>query len=263
MKNNPSNINEREPRFPGGEPGALRSQTSIEIQTRRAQALVYGRPAGESKHEIVGLLRFASMLRPVWAGCSNDDPFADWRLVQVERTLEASREHVQSLLARVTENLRHVPASVAVAQSLAPVRVELAFTCPYAFHGAYLLMEYDTLVRAILTARHVGLMDRKTAEKLLADGARAVRGAYESARGYRYHAIARNDVRQGTARALKAREVMGDLPQPVIAGELRATLAPEIRSQGQDSSDFDEQQTELADDEPEVDSKDRLTTVLR
>jgi integrating conjugative element protein (TIGR03761 family) len=130
----------------------------------------------------------------------------------------------------VEQLLAGAPAvNVVVAQSLAPARLDLNFSNPYAFHGAYLLADFDKLVRAVLTARHVGLMDLQTSERLLAQGGKQLRSAYEAAKGYRYMGATREDLMQGTAKAVKAREVMGDLPQPVLAGELRAAYAPKVR----------------------------------
>ena len=152
----------------GDRPGALRSQAIMEIQTRQAQRLVYGRRPEGDKPTIVGLLRFATMLRPIWTGAAADDPYADWWLVQVERELLQGREHLEALREHVDRLLKSAPAvDVKLAQSLEPVRVDLNFSSPYAFMGAYLLADYDALVRAILTGRHVGLLDRSTAEKLL------------------------------------------------------------------------------------------------
>jgi len=210
-------------------PGALRSQAVMEIQTRQAQRLVYGRMAAEGKHEIVGLLRFAAMLRPIWSGSMADDPYADWWLVKIERELTQAREQLKHMENTVEQHLAGAPAvNVVVAQSLSPAKLELNFSNPYAFHGAYLLADYDALVRAVLTARHVGLMDSRTSEKLLAEGGRYLRAAYETGRGYRYMGIKRVDLVQGTAKARKAVETLGELPQPVISGKLRSTYAPKV-----------------------------------
>jgi len=211
-------------------PGALRSLVTMEIQTRQAQRLVYGRKASEDKHGIVGLLRFAALLRPIWSGAAADDPYADWRLVLIEREMTAAREHLQQSREHVAQVLGNAPAvDIKVAQSIEPIKVELVFNNPCAYHGAYLLGEYDALVRTVLTARHVGLLDRGTAERVLREGGRAVRRVYSLAQGYRYLGVTRDDVRQGTARAIRAREMMDPVPQEVLDGTLRASLAPEIR----------------------------------
>lgn len=219
-------------------PGALRSQVTMEIQTRQAQRLVYGRMASEGKHEIVGLLRFAAMLRPIWSGSIAGDPYADWWLVKIERQLTRARDQLKEMAATVEQSLAGAPAvNVVVAQSLSPAKVELNFSNPYAFHGAYRLADYDALVRAVLTARHVGLMDSRTSERLLAQGGRLLRATYETAKGYRYMGITRMDLAQGTAKARKAQEALGDLPQPVVTGELRAAYAPRVREADETAAD--------------------------
>ncbi len=212
------------------QPGALRSQTSLEIQTRQAQRLVYGRRAEGGKPAIFGLLRFGTMLRPIWEGAATDDPWADWCLVQIERELLEAREAMESHMAQVQSQLKSRPAmDVAVAQSVEPVKVDLTFTSPYAFMGAYLLADYDVLARAILTGRHIGLFDRDTSERMLREGGRIVRRAFNTAQGYKYLGVCREDLRQGTQKAGRATDMLGALPQPVIDGTLRAAHAPDIR----------------------------------
>ncbi|HSH28958.1 MAG TPA: TIGR03761 family integrating conjugative element protein [Thiohalobacter sp.] len=219
-------------------PGALRSQATLEIQTRQAQRLVYGRRAEGGVQGIVGLLRFAALLRVIWSGSVNDDPYADWWLVQIEQELLAARETVAALRGEVDARLESAPAvNITLAQSLEPARVDLNFSNPYAFMAAYLLADFDALVRAVLTARHVGLLDRAGAERLLQEGGRSVRRAYNTAHGYRYLALTRDDVRQGTSKAIRARELLGDLPRAVLEGELRADHAPELRRREPEGSD--------------------------
>ena len=244
-----------EPRNP--QPGALRSQAIMELQTRQAQRLVYGRRVGDDRPAIVGLLRFATMLRPIWSGAMGDDPYADWWLIRVERELTQGRELLADLRTHVEKILRSAPAiDIQVAQSLEPSRVDLNFSNPYAFMGAYLLADFDALVRAILTARHVGLMDRDTSERLLHEGGRAVRRAFNAAKGYRFLAVKREDLRQETAKAQHAREVLGSIPVEVLEGELRADHAPEIRGRDSgppaDESDHPEAQAPPAEDSPDL-----------
>ena len=237
-------MTERKPLSLLRQPGALRSQTSMEIQTRQAQRLVYGRRGDGGKPAIFGLLRFGTMLRPIWEGAATDDPWADWCLVQIERDLLEARETLEALMTRTQGQLKSLPAmDIALAQSVEPVKVDLTFTSPYAFMGAYLLADYGQLVRAVLTGRHIGLFDRDTAERTLREGGRIVRRAFNTAQGYKYLGVCRDDVRQGTQKAMRATEMLGPLPQEVIDGTLRAAHAPDIRDASNKSS------TLLEDDE--------------
>lgn len=93
----------------------------------------------------------------------------------------------------------------------------------------YLDPGYMTLVRGVLTARHIGLMDRREAERCMTLGTRPLRRAMGAALGSKYEGVKREDLREGNAKAQKARERMGDVPPEILDGRRRARHAPERR----------------------------------
>lgn len=212
-------------------PGRLRNWVELTIQTRQAQRLVQGRRGSEGKPPIIGLYRYAAMTRAIWSGASKDDPYADWWLLQLEHALTESKDEVEHMRQRIEQDLARVSAmKVSLAQSLEPVRIELTFSNPYGYMGAWLLAEMDEIVLAALTARHVGLLTRDQSERMLNDAGRLVRRAFARAQGYRFVAVTRKDVTEGNRRAERAKENMGELPQDVLDGKLRAEHAPTIES---------------------------------
>ena len=214
------------------EPEALRSHWLVEIHTRQAARLVKGRAGGERGPAIPGLWRFGSRLTAIWNGAMRDDPWADWWLLRVEQELTGAREEIDALRGHVKQLLERAPAvEIQVAASLKPIRLDLMFTNPYGYQGGHLLVDYDDLARHVLTARHVGLLNQATAQKILHNGARALRRVYAAPSGYKYTGVTREDVRQANKRAQRAREAMGDVPQEIQDGTLRADLAPEILPQ--------------------------------
>lgn len=211
-------------------PGALRSETSLVLQTHHSQRLVHGRGGEDGKQQIVGLVQFAALTRSVWNGALADDPYAHWWLVRMHEAIEESAAELQTLHGHVSALLQAIPGlTVSVAQSVEPIRLLLTFTNPFGFRGAYLLARFDELVRLILTARHVALADRDTSARLLADGGRNVRRAYNSVLRYRFLGINGDDVRLMTARGKEAEALMGPLPAAVLNGSLRAPHAPDPR----------------------------------
>lgn len=214
-------------------PGALRGQTALRIQTRQAQRLVHGRNKDEDKPAIIGLIRFAALLRPIWNGARNDDPYAAWWLLRIHEALETAWAEIDRLNETVQSRFQAVPGfRVRVAESLNPIEVPLVFGNPYCFRGAYLVARFDELVRAVMTARHVGLLDRDNAERCLHQGGRQVRGAYNAPLGYKFFGITREDIIQANAKATQARALMGDIPPGVLSGEQRAPYAPDDRVDG-------------------------------
>jgi len=211
-------------------PGVMRSESWMTLHTRQAQRLVQGRRADKGQPGIVGVTLYAALLRAIWNGARADDPYADWWLVKIHDALELSWNELEEMhrsVLRIMTGMQGV--EVSVAQSVHPIRLPLTFGNPYGFRGAYLVGRYDELVRMLLTARHVAMIDRESSEKLLDEGGRHVRRALATALGYKFYAITRDDVRLMTARAIEAQNYMGPLPSPVLDKSLRAAHAPDIR----------------------------------
>ena len=208
-------------------PGALRGEVWLNVQTYQAQSLIKGRRGGEGKPAIIGLVGFAERLKVLWQAVRSDDPYADWWLVKVEDSIG----DVRSQLHRLQEQLQAVLVNVecfevTFAQSSRPQRVSLQFANPYAFRAAQMLADYDRMVCMWMTARHLGLaLPTEVAEQAKVSG-RWLRRTFALPQSYQYLEISRSDIHQGTAREVKARECMGDLPQEILDGEKLPSLRP-------------------------------------
>lgn len=209
-------------------PGVLRSDAYLTVQTRQAQRLIEGRFADDDVAAIIGLTRFAALLRPIWNGARTDDPYADWWLVRVDDAIAESEQELLALKAHVEQLLKQrTGMTIRVAESIEPLQVPLTFATPYSFRGAYLLALYDEVIRCILTARHVAYVDREEGEHLLDDAGRHVRRAYLASTGYKFLGINRQDLHLMTARAQQAADEMGAVPQAIIDGTVKAAHAPQ------------------------------------
>ncbi len=209
-------------------PGALRSEVWLTLQTRHAQQVFSGRKATPEKPYIIGLTRFGAILSQLQVCVYADDPYADWWLMKVEEALQQAAQEVKVLRQAVEQQLKSTPGlEVKIAESLHAIRVPLKFSNPFAYSAARILADFDTLVRVVLTARHIGLMDRREAERCLVLGTRALRRAMGTALGYKYEGVKRQDIREGNAKAQKACERMGEVPPEILDGSRRARYAPE------------------------------------
>ena len=148
-------------------PGALQGEAWLTLQTRHAQRLVRGRAAAPDKPAIIGLFGFADRLRGIWQGARQDDPYADWWLIQIHTALAAVKQRIQAGQQTLAERLAASQTlAVTVAVSQKPYRTPLRFANPYAYRGARWLGEYDNLARGVLSAVHVGLMDAADADPI-------------------------------------------------------------------------------------------------
>lgn len=217
---------------PDDRPGVLRGGAVLTLQTRQAQRLVKGRSYSADKPAIIGLIGFANLVRSVWHGARADDPYADWWMLKIHEALEQAKRELSGLEREVGARLEGLDAlEVALPASTKPARVSLNFSNPYAFHAARAIGAFDALVCKVLSARHVGLLARDEAEGMLHQGGRVVRRVLQSPVGYRFLGVTRRDLAQGTAKALQAVEVMGEVPGDVLAGTCRAPHAPTVVDQ--------------------------------
>jgi integrating conjugative element protein (TIGR03761 family) len=198
-------------------PGKLRGEAVLTLQTQQAARLVRGRPQTADKPAILGLLSFAALCRTIWHGSRADDPYADWWQRRVDSALAQSRLEIDTAEAQLDGVLATDDGfTVEPARSEKPMRIALNFTNPDAFRAAQLIGRYDRLACRALTLGHTGGLARQDAMRLVNTGGRAVRRALQSAVGYRMLGIDRDAVRQQTARAAYARQLMGECPNSLL-----------------------------------------------
>ncbi|RQS26816.1 MULTISPECIES: PFL_4669 family integrating conjugative element protein [unclassified Burkholderia] len=136
--------------------GQLGSQgvDRMRLHTRDAMRLFLGRSIapGEQGHPMAGGRRVAASLRALWALSGNDNPYADWKLIEIadriggiRRANELEQQHARQLLdAAHKKGLEY-----SVLQSREPAHVSLEFGSPYGYMIVMLLVELDYLVRLV------------------------------------------------------------------------------------------------------------------
>ncbi len=211
-----------------GQVGALRGEAVMTIQTRQAQVLLTGRESTpERPQRVMGLMQFSKYLAQITGAAKDDDPWADWVMVQVEDKLEAAEAEIAKQQANIQRVLgSNALMDVRVAESLNPLRVTIGFASSHAYWVARVITEYDTLVRSVLTARHVALIDPSMANLLMDDAAKVIRRVFEATVRYRQTNVNRADVKAGTDLAQQAEKLMGRIPADVLDKSKRAKFAP-------------------------------------
>lgn len=214
-------------------PGRLRGASYLTIETRQAQRLVYGRAHSDELQGIIGLVKFALVMGRIWRAAEFDDPYADWYLHQIHEILTNAQVEVKQATDQVQKRLQSVSGiEISVAHSLKPVQIPLHFPNAYGYMGGYLIADYDTLVRSVLTAVHVALMTRDEGKYMLNNYGRIIRRGFLLPTRWKYCVITRDDLHQTTQRGAMAIKAMGELPQEFLDESKRAPHAPAIRKPG-------------------------------
>ncbi len=213
-------------------PGALRGSMTLSLHTRYAAQLWRGRKPEAGRPSIRSVPHFGTILKTMTRAAGADDPYADWFLLQLQEKLEQGRQKMQLLEQQVEAFIQdRVPAEVSMGHSVSEraTEVEVHFESPLAYWMAYLVADYDRVVRRVQQGLHFGLLPRAQAEILMQQGAKIVRSLLSAVDGWKFTSVSRDDMAANNPRALKAIDVMGQCPEDVLRGELRSVFAPPIR----------------------------------
>ncbi|MFP3562949.1 PFL_4669 family integrating conjugative element protein [Paraburkholderia sp. SIMBA_030] len=132
----------------------------MRLHTRDAMRLFLGRSVvpGEQAPQhrpMAGGRRVAAALRALWSLSGNDNPYADWKLIEIadriagiRRANELEQQHARQLL----DAAREKGLEYSVLQSREPAQVSLGFGSPYGYMIVMLLVELDYLVRLVRSA---------------------------------------------------------------------------------------------------------------
>ena len=218
------------PRTIGEQPGGLRSETRMTIQTRQAQKIVVGRRGGKGVQQIIGLLNFGRRMKLLWLSAQADDPYADWYLLKIEDAINEAKTVIREKKQWLDEVLNSMEGfDVGVAHSLEPIQVSIVFQNPYGYMGAYLVSDYDALCCSVFTASHIGLIDRKMANNIMGAAGKALRRTFDLVAQWKFTGVTREDIRLKNPSGMRAIETYGECPDPVLAKTKRATISPEIK----------------------------------
>lgn len=213
---------------PTDRPGVLRTNAAVVLHTNDAQRMIYGYRSGEQ--HVQGLIQFASAMGRIMAGSRADDPFADLYITKVMHELDGCKEMIAKLKTDLENTLTSIPGmNINIGESVRPVSIPMGFANPFGYLAAYVLRDYDDVVRAARTAIHVGLLPRESAYHMINDlGGRSVRRLLITPFRYVSLGLTRNKLRREPETLAAAETRMGILPTGLLTGEQRPAMAPRL-----------------------------------
>lgn len=214
--------------------GSLRSSITLTLHTHHAARIWQGRTAREGVHSIMGMAGYISVTNLIKQAAAQDDPYADWAIVQLEEKLLQAKAGMLELTQQLDQIRRDLPTQIDMSDNLNihPVTLPLYIGSQLGFLAVYLLTDYDTLVRHTLLGHHTALIGRRDMEAWIDDGAHLLRSLFGQAQRYRHAGVTRDDMAANNARALAAMEKFGLPPIDVLEGHRRSQFAPTIVRRG-------------------------------
>ncbi len=212
--------------------GKLRSEIQLTLHSYHAVRLWQGRkPRTDEKHQgVLGLTGYISMCGTISNAAANDDPYADWMLIQIEERVEQAKKRLGTLKEEIQSIIDSIPSQLSISENLnvSPARLPVFVSTQAGYQGVYLIIQFDELARKLLLATHVGLLGRKDKEVLMDQAAHQLRSVFALTQNYRNTGVTRDDIAANNARAREAIEKYGLPPDEVLKGTIRSSYAPAI-----------------------------------
>ncbi|MFB4390394.1 MULTISPECIES: PFL_4669 family integrating conjugative element protein [unclassified Pseudomonas] len=210
--------------------GSLRSSITLTLHTHHAARLWQGRAGREGVFAIMGMAGYISVTNLLKQASSQDDPFADWFMLQLEEKVLQARAELLALTEQIKLVERDLPPQVNIGDNLNihPVTLPLFIGSQLGFLAVYLLTDYDALVRRVLLAHHTALIGRVDMEHWIDRGAHLLRSLFSMAQLYRLAGVSRDDIAANNARAREAIDKFGAPPPDILEGTRRSQFAPPI-----------------------------------
>jgi integrating conjugative element protein (TIGR03761 family) len=201
------------------QPGPILSTATIQLHTRIAVDLFHG-------HK--GFTWFAANLNKLWDLSLQDDPYADYRLIQVEEQLALFSQY----LSHKTEEVEGRLGALAIAgiqpvshHSVRPVDAPLAFRATQAAAAVLQLAALDRLTQKALMVKHFGLLTESDWQSSVGSCTSAMRDLFAISE-HQVSGASRDDFSSKNARSMEARERLGEIPAEIMEGLKRPSLGP-------------------------------------
>ena len=228
-------------------PGRMTGDVKIILHTKQAHRLYHGRRRDTRNNiePVTGLIRFAGQMNQIWLAAGRDDPYADYFLFEIERAIESADETIKELIKVLegkNEKLAQRGYRVTLQESTQPIELSLKFAPEFTHKAALSLLEFDYLVRLVLSLRHAAVLKRNEANEYITSAAGRIRHAFEMSLRYKRTMVTRDDIAANNGRAQTATaQLRIKLPQSILEGSIRADVSPPLPRKRQDAINLAQQ----------------------
>lgn len=217
--------------------GSLSSTLTIELHSHHAIRLWTGRPkntdtAGQTGRPLIlSMPMVISRIGKIQDDAALDNPYTDACLIKLEERLTQASQRIQESVSRLQLVIAGLPRQINLTEvaSVSPLNIGIYSRSPVGYRCVWLLVGFDELAKLAFQAHHYGLISRTERDKVLSQGAHAVRQVYGVIQSYRPFSVTRADIEAKTPAGMAALEKGGALPADILSGERRSVFSPDIK----------------------------------
>lgn len=232
-------------------PGSLHNDASMTIHTIHALRLISGRRKTDTRQQIAGLNTFLGMTHHISLCAMRGDPYADWYMVRIENKADDVNIFIKQLKEQVETVFQKIPTSLTIGENISqePITLSMMTYSPLGYMAIFILAEFDELVRQIILAQRLALIDRRTQGQWLGEAAHHLRSLFHLVMSYKFSGVNREDIAMNNAAAQAARHRLGDVPADILDGSLRSRFAIALRQLGEIPAEDEDINILVTDDE--------------
>lgn len=173
----------------------------------------------------VGLLRFAQFTHVLWVAVKNDDPYAEWHLMQLYDQMTDLQEAIKKLEGQCQQRLSQLRGlTVGIYSHPDPFKLQLRFASPFSFMAACLLADLDYIERQFYTLRRLGIV--LDGYPTVTGFIPKVRAVFKKPLQWPNTGITRKDLRENNAKAQQVRAIAGEVPPPILNKTVKFAFLP-------------------------------------
>jgi integrating conjugative element protein (TIGR03761 family) len=173
----------------------------------------------------IGLLRFAQLTNALWSAAKNDDPYAEWRLMELYNAMAGLDEEIKRLENRCQQRLSELRGlKITLYSNPDPYKLNLRFANPFSFLAAILMIDLDYVERQFYTLRRLGIV--LEGQGVLTGYVPKVQEILRKPLSWANTGITRQDILDHNEKAQQVIQTFGEVPDAILKKTLTFAFLP-------------------------------------
>lgn len=211
-------------------PIVSQGQIELELHTKSALRLWFGRAKTKEKYGIMGLPGFSAKMRILENNIRKDDPYAYYHFDMMSKEIIALSKDYDEMDNDIEAILATIPSALKVPSvaSINPTNFDINFASRLGFRAMYQLIKADNIAMKIIKAAHIDLLSVSERIKMLNLIEARMRATFNKCYKYVNCDVTRDDIAANNQRARNAIAKMGEIPEGYLTGEIVIENAPRL-----------------------------------
>ena len=201
---------------------------TLTLHTHSAIKVWSGRKKTDKRYGVMGLPGFVAKMRIMEDAIRKDDPYALYHFSIIQDAISVIEKEYSTFEQDIASIMSSVPKALSLpdVSSSKPAKYEIKFASRTGFAALYQLIKLDELILKVLQAQHIARISVKEKIKLCHALESRMRGLFNLTYKYHFTDVTRDDMMAKNAKSRRAIELMGELEEEFLTGEVEVENAP-------------------------------------